>query len=240
VRAPDAFSATRIRLADIDGSGTNDIIYLGKRQISCLLNLSGNAFAGTPIVIDTLPELRQADITVTDLSTGTSHRVVQSAGQDRNRRTLHRRWAAAGRIDDWLPQQPLGRRCGWTIRRRPLLYRRKQAGRPWSAKLHFPVQCLSRVERSTMSTSAGQPYRYRHGYCDHAGVRGFGMSKNATPSNSNTGCWAAPPLIVDNTLPRAGGRALGFRQHDRTSTDCSDCLPQLPQRAARQGFCHAS
>ena len=53
--APDAFSATRIRLADIDGSGTNDIIYLGKQEISCWLNLSGNAFASSPIVIAALP-----------------------------------------------------------------------------------------------------------------------------------------------------------------------------------------
>ena len=33
-----------LRLADIDGSGTTDIIYLGKNKFTCWMNLSGNRF----------------------------------------------------------------------------------------------------------------------------------------------------------------------------------------------------
>ena len=84
--APDVFSAARIRLADIDGSGTNDILYLGREQIRCWLNLSGNAFTSTPIVIEDFPELHhQADIAVTDLmGTGTSC-IVWSSPLDKDR-----------------------------------------------------------------------------------------------------------------------------------------------------------
>ena len=45
----------RIRLADIDGSGTTDIIYLGRDSISFWFNQSGNSWSethrlGVPVV----------------------------------------------------------------------------------------------------------------------------------------------------------------------------------------------
>ena len=42
---PDAFDPAHLRLADIDGSGTTDIIYLGKGKFTCWKNLSGNRFS---------------------------------------------------------------------------------------------------------------------------------------------------------------------------------------------------
>ena len=42
---PDSFNPSYLRLADIDGSGTTDIIYLGKNKFSCWMNLSGNCFS---------------------------------------------------------------------------------------------------------------------------------------------------------------------------------------------------
>jgi len=65
---PDAFNPAYLRLADIDGSGTADIVYLGKNKFSCWLNLSGNAFAAAPFEIDNFPEIHaQSKITVADL-----------------------------------------------------------------------------------------------------------------------------------------------------------------------------
>ena len=40
----DMFDQRRIRLADIDGSGTTDIIYLSHDGIHLYFNLSGNSF----------------------------------------------------------------------------------------------------------------------------------------------------------------------------------------------------
>ena len=64
----DAFDPAYLRLADIDGSGTTDIIYLGKNKFSCWMNLSGNTFSNKPFEIESFPEIHnQAKITVTDL-----------------------------------------------------------------------------------------------------------------------------------------------------------------------------
>jgi hypothetical protein len=65
---PDAFNPAYLRLADIDGSGTTDIIYFGKNKFTCWLNLSGNAFTTSPFEIDAFPNIHdRAKITVTDL-----------------------------------------------------------------------------------------------------------------------------------------------------------------------------
>ncbi|TFH39602.1 MAG: toxin, partial [ANME-2 cluster archaeon] len=42
---PDQFNQQRIRLADIDGSGTTDIIYLGSNGVHILFNQSANAWS---------------------------------------------------------------------------------------------------------------------------------------------------------------------------------------------------
>jgi len=46
---PDAFNPSLIRLADIDGSGTTDIIYLGRNKFTVWKNLSGNCFGKTAL-----------------------------------------------------------------------------------------------------------------------------------------------------------------------------------------------
>ncbi len=210
--APDAFSATRVRLVDIDGSGTNDIIYLGKRQISCWLNLSGNAFAAAPIVMDAFPELHnQADITVTDLmGTGTSC-IVWSSTLDKDRN------APLRYIDLMSSRKPhlmtgyrnnLGKEVLLDYTPSTRFYiEDEQAGRPWSTKLHLPVQCLSRVE--TIDHITGHRlvnhYRYRHGYYDHAEreFRGFGMSEKRDTEQFEHWVLGGAGNVVDQTLHQA-------------------------------------
>lgn len=51
------FNPSFIKLADIDGSGTTDIIYLGKNKFNCWKNLSGNRFSTTPFEIEAFPEI---------------------------------------------------------------------------------------------------------------------------------------------------------------------------------------
>ena len=41
---PDQFDQRRIRLADIDGSGTADLVYLGARAVTIWFNQSGNSW----------------------------------------------------------------------------------------------------------------------------------------------------------------------------------------------------
>lgn len=86
---PDSFNPALIRLADIDGSGITDIIYLRKDKFSCWLNLSGNAFSDTPFEINPFPEIyNQANITITDLLGNGVACVVWSSNW-KNTRLIH-------------------------------------------------------------------------------------------------------------------------------------------------------
>ena len=42
---PDQFDQRRLRLADIDGSGTTDLIYLGRDGVRLYFNQSGNGWS---------------------------------------------------------------------------------------------------------------------------------------------------------------------------------------------------
>ena len=54
---PDAFDQRRIRLADIDGSGTTDLIYLGRDGVRLYFNQSGNRWSEP----QALPHFRAVD-----------------------------------------------------------------------------------------------------------------------------------------------------------------------------------
>ena len=49
VRSPDLFDQRRIRLADIDGSGVTDIIYLGGDGVHLYFNQSGNSWSAARV-----------------------------------------------------------------------------------------------------------------------------------------------------------------------------------------------
>ncbi|MES2832065.1 MAG: toxin TcdB middle/N-terminal domain-containing protein [Pseudomonadota bacterium] len=80
----------------------------------------------------------------------------------------------------------------------------EQAGRPRATKLHFPVQCLSRVE--TIDHVSGHRlvnhYRYRNGYYDHAEreFRGFGLSEKSDGERFEHWALSGATNIVDKTL----------------------------------------
>ncbi|GAA4026851.1 SpvB/TcaC N-terminal domain-containing protein [Actimicrobium antarcticum] len=210
--APDAFSATRVRLADIDGSGTNDLIYLGQHAISCWLNFNGNAYARSAIVFDAVPDLHnQADISVTDLmGTGTSC-IVWSSPLDKDRNAPLRYIDLMGSRKPHLMtsyRNNLGKevRLDYTPSTRFYLDD-EAAGEPWVTKLHFPVHCLSRVETIDQITGHRlvNHYRYRHGYYDHAEreFRGFGMSEKRDSEQFEHWALGGASNIVDKTLHQA-------------------------------------
>jgi hypothetical protein len=57
---PESFNPALIRLADLDGSGTSDIIYLGENQFSCWMNRSGNGYDPIQFEIDPFPDIANA------------------------------------------------------------------------------------------------------------------------------------------------------------------------------------
>jgi len=181
---PESFNASYIRLADIDGSGTTDIIYLGKNKFSCWMNLSGNAFSTTPFEMDAFPEIHShSKITVTDLLGNGVACIVWSSSLSKDKN------APLRYIDLMNGKKPhilvfyknnLGKEVILKYKPSTKFYLEdKEAGKPWITKLHFPIHCISETE--TRDKISGyrfvNSYKYHHGYYDHPEreFRGFGM-----------------------------------------------------------------
>jgi RHS repeat-associated protein len=180
---PDQFEHKRIRLADIDGSGTTDIIYLHRDGVRLYFNQSGNSWSQPHQLkafsrIDDLVSIVPTDL----LGNGTACLV----------------WSSPLPGDAWRPM----RYVNLMGSRKPhLLYRTinnlgaetrvdyapstkfylqdKRNGNPWITRLPFPVHVVERVQtfdhisRNRFVTR----YAYHHGYFDgkEREFRGFGM-----------------------------------------------------------------
>src|SRR5690625_4205267 len=180
----DNFNPSYIRLADIDGSGTTDIIYLGRNRFTCWKNLSGNRFGQKPFEINPFPEInQQTNITVTDLLGNGVACIVWSSSLSKDSQTPLRY------IDLMNSKKPhimvgyknnMGKEVSLEYTPSTKFYiADKLAGKPWVTKLHFPVHCISKTRTEDKITGAKfvSEYKYHHGYYDHPEreFRGFGM-----------------------------------------------------------------
>lgn len=206
---PDAFNPAYLRLVDIDGSGTSDIIYLGKNKFTCWKNLSGNRFSTTPFEIDPFPEIHsQSKITVTDLLGNGVSCIVWSSplAKDAN--------APLKYIDLMNSKKPhimvsyknnLGKEISLEYTPSTKFYiEDKLAGKPWVTKLHFPVHLLTKTittDKWTQTRFTSQ-YSYHHGYYDHAEreFRGFGKVEQIDAEDFGTfaAANANSPYITDD------------------------------------------
>jgi RHS repeat-associated protein len=180
----NSFNPAFIKLADIDGSGTTDIIYLAKNKFSCWMNLSGNSFTENPFEITAFPEIHNlTKISVLDLlGTGLSCITWSSPlNKNSNNSLLY--------IDLMNSKKPhlmvsyknnLGKEVSVEYTPSTKFYLEdKLSGKPWITKLHFPVHCISKTETRDLINGSrfSSTYKYHHGYYDHAEAefRGFGM-----------------------------------------------------------------
>ena len=206
---PDSFNPSYLKLADIDGSGTTDIIYLGKSRFSCWMNLNGNTFGTVPFEIEAFPEIHsQARITVTDLLGNGVACIVWSSSLSKNAQ------APLKYIDLMNSRKPhimvsyknnLGKEVSLEYTPSTKFYiEDKLAGKPWVTKLHFPVHCISKTE--TRDTISGyrfiSSYTYHHGYYDHAEreFRGFGMVEQTDTDHFEHWVKGTASNIVDQEL----------------------------------------
>lgn len=206
---PDAFNPAYLRLADIDGSGTTDIIYLGKNKFTCWKNLSGNRFSPDVFEIDVFPEIHnQSKTTVTDLLGNGVACIVWSSNlaKDAN--------APLKYIDLMNSKKPhimvsyknnLGKEVSLEYTPSTKFYiEDKLTGNAWVTKLHFPVHCVSKTE--TRDKISGyrfvRYYKYHHGYYDHAEreFRGFGMVEQLDTEEFEHWVKGNASNIVDKTV----------------------------------------
>jgi len=181
--APDLFDSRRIRLADIDGSGVTDIIYLGRDGVHLYFNQSGNSWSEAR-ALDQFPRVDNlSSVTVVDLlGNGTACLVWSSPLPADTRRPMRYVDLMGGQKPHLMVEvkNNLGAetRVHYAASTRFYLAD-KAAGKPWVTRLPFPVHVVERVEtidrisRNRFVTS----YKYHHGYFDgiEREFRGFGM-----------------------------------------------------------------
>ena len=179
---PDLFDQKRIKLADTDGSGTTDILYLGRDGIKVYLNQAGNAWS----TARELPQFAAAD-------DQTSVSVVDFLG----RGTMCLLWSSSLPADTQRPlryvdlmngQKPhlltnirnnLGAETRIEYASSTEFYLADQAaGTPWVTRLPFPVHVVKKVETYDYISRNRfvRAYTYHHGFFDgvEREFRGFG------------------------------------------------------------------
>lgn len=199
---PDQFDHKRIRLADIDGTGTTDIIYLHAGGVRLYFNQSGNSWSDATI-LDLFPQGDDiVSIVPTDLlGNGTACLVWSSPLTGDAQRPMRYVNLMGSEKPHLLVRtvNNLGAETHVTYAPSTKFYLLdKQAGTPWITKLPFPVHVVERVE--TRDRISGNRfvtrYSYHHGYFDgeEREFRGFGRVDQL-----DTEEFAA--LTADNTLP---------------------------------------
>ncbi|WP_281274366.1 SpvB/TcaC N-terminal domain-containing protein, partial [Allorhizocola rhizosphaerae] len=146
---PDQFDPERIRLADIDGSGTTDIIYLHRDGVRLYFNQSGNGWS-QPVGLNAFPRIDDAaSIVPTDLlGNGTTCLVWSSPWPGDGRRQL-RYVNLMGRKPHLLSRSSNNLGAQTRVEYAPstkFYLQDKLAGRPWLTRLPFPVHVVERVE----------------------------------------------------------------------------------------------
>lgn len=179
---PDLFSGRRLRLADIDGSGTVDIIYLGSGSVQLYFNQSGNGWGEAQVMGDFPPMDSVSSVDAIDLlGNGTACLVWSSPLQTAARQPMRYIDLMSGQKPHLLQQitNNLGAETRIQYASSTRFYvADKLAGTPWVTRLPFPVQVVERVQsfdfvsRNLLVTR----YAYHHGYFDgvEREFRGFG------------------------------------------------------------------
>ena len=181
--SPDLFDQKRLHLADIDGSGTTDIIYLSHDTVSIWSNQAGNSWS-EPQKLRHFPATDNlSSINIIDLfGNGTACLVWSSplpanAGQPMRYIDLmggNKPHLLLSVIDN------MGAETRFQYASSTKFYLEDNAaGTPWITKLPFPVHVVKKVETRELVTGSKlvKLYRYHHGYFDGEDreFRGFGM-----------------------------------------------------------------
>ncbi|PSR18282.1 toxin [filamentous cyanobacterium CCP3] len=178
----DLFNQRRIVLADIDGSGTTDILYLSSQGLQIYFNQSGNSWS-THSVLKAFPAIDSvASVTALDLlGNGTACLVWSSPLPGDVRRGMRYIDLMGGQKPHLLVKTVNNMGAETVVHYAPstrFYLEDWQKGTPWITKLPFPVHVVERVE--TYDRISGNRfvtrYAYHHGYFDgvEREFRGFG------------------------------------------------------------------
>ncbi|HWY90597.1 MAG TPA: SpvB/TcaC N-terminal domain-containing protein, partial [Solirubrobacteraceae bacterium] len=208
---PELFEASRVRLADLDGSGPADLLYLGD-DTRAWFNESGNSWTqgreirGLPLA-DAAAEVDVLDF----LGTGTACLVWTSALPSDAPAPLRYVDLTAGVKPHLLTtaRNNLGAERTLTYAPSTKFYVHDAAtGRPWITRLPFVVHVVERVETTEAITGARlvSTYSYHHGHYDgiEREFRGFARVEQtdaeALPADSGSGTFTSTPASEGEEL----------------------------------------
>src|SRR5262249_40921398 len=146
----DMFDPRRIRLGDIDGSGTTDILYVGRDGIDFYANQAGNSLAD-PLKLPRFPSSDPAcTLGVVDaLGSGTPCLVCSSPYPAHAHDPMRYMDLLRGKKPHLLTRvdNNMGRTTALEYTSSTRFYLDDlKAGEPWATRLPFPMQVLTRVE----------------------------------------------------------------------------------------------
>lgn len=180
---PELFDPKRLLLADIDGSGTTDLIYLHQEGVRLFFNQAGNSWSAAVPVPAFPPIHNAAQVTTLDLlGNGTAALLWSSPLAGDNGRQM-RYVKLMGEEKPHLLTTTINNlgaetRVHYCSSLRFYL-QDKVNGKPWITRLSFPVQVVERVETidHISRNRFVSRYAYHHGYFDgeEREFRGFGM-----------------------------------------------------------------
>jgi RHS repeat-associated protein len=180
---PELFDQKRIRLVDIDGSGTTDILYLHHDRVAIYRNECGNSWGEPEYIhyshtVDDLTSVVAMDL----LGTGTACLVWSSPLPGDCLRSMRYIDLMKEGKPHLLIRSANNLGAETEVHYAPSTYfylKDKKEGRPWVTRLPFPVHVVERVvtHDSISHNRFVTRYSYRHGYFDGSEreFRGFGM-----------------------------------------------------------------
>ncbi|QJD87673.1 toxin TcdB middle/N-terminal domain-containing protein [Cohnella herbarum] len=180
---PDQYNERQLLLADLDGSGVTDIVYMSRDGAALYFNQSGNRWS-KPRRISNFPQVdRSASFTAVDLlGNGTACLVWSSPLAGSAHSPLRYMDLMGGQKPNLLIGSVNNLGAETKVHYAPstkFYLADKSAGNPWHTKLPFPVHVVERVE--TYDRISGNRfvnrYAYHHGYYDgqEREFRGFGL-----------------------------------------------------------------
>ena len=179
----EIFNQRRIILADIDGSGTTDILYLGSAGVQVYFNQSGNGWSAKRALSYFPASDSVASVTAIDLlGNGTACLVWSSPLPGNAGRAMRYIDLMGGQKPHLLIKTTNNLGAETVVQYAPstrFYLEDKLQDKPWITKLPFPVHVVERVE--SYDRISGNRfvtrYAYHHGYFDgvEREFRGFGM-----------------------------------------------------------------
>ncbi len=178
------YDPQRLLLADVDGDGVADLVYVGSGSVKVWIGRSGNGWSA-PIVVRGTPPITNRDaVRVADMhGTGTAG-ILWTYDQGTQRESTYKFLDLTGGTKPYLltsmdNHRGAITRVAYTSSTDFYLADEANPATRWRTRLPFPVQVVARVEVIDQLSGGklSTEFRYHHGYWDgvEREFRGFGL-----------------------------------------------------------------